>query len=254
VDTSSLLQYETQQLDLQIGNEKFKIECVRDLNKTIDDLFAVLEKQGNPSLLEELCPYFGVIWPSARGLAQHISTLYPIKFEDLKILEVGCGLALPSLYCARKGARVVATDFHPEVPRFLERNIALNRIKTLEFRRLNWAEETQNAGSTSGVRASVSPGAGEASALGAGKYDWVIGSDVLYESQHPKPVARALASQLRPDGKIMLADPARPYLQAFSDEMRELGFREETKVIRVPAEAGAPVSHRDIFVLSFTRA
>jgi len=243
VDTSSLLQYETQQLDLQIGNEKFKIECVRDLNKTIDDLFAVLEKQGNPSLLEELCPYFGVIWPSARGLAQHISTLYPIKFEDLKILEVGCGLALPSLYCARKGSRVVATDFHPEVPRFLERNIALNGIKTLEFRRLNWAEETPSTESTSAN-----------GALGAGKYDWVIGSDVLYESQHPKPVARALASQLRPDGKIMLADPARPYLQAFSDEMQVLGFREETKVIRVPAEAGAPVSHRDIFVLSFTRA
>jgi 2-polyprenyl-3-methyl-5-hydroxy-6-metoxy-1,4-benzoquinol methylase len=240
VDTSSLLQYETQQIELQIGNEKFKIECVRDLNKTIDDLFAVLEKQGNPSLLEKLCPYFGVIWPSARGLAQHLSGLFPIKFEELKVLEVGCGLALPSLYCARKGAHVVATDFHPEVPRFLERNIALNGIKTLEFRHSNWAEDAQSQ------TGPVGPG--------TGKYDWVIGSDVLYESQHPKPVARALASQLRPDGKIMLADPARPYLQAFSDEMQELGFQEETKVIRVQAEAGAPVSHRDIFVLSFTRA
>jgi predicted nicotinamide N-methyase len=240
VDTSSLLQYETQQIELQIGNEKFKIECVRDLNKTIDDLFAVLEKQGNPALLEELCPYFGVIWPSARGLAQHLSSLYPLKFEELRVLEVGCGLALPSLYCARKGAHVVATDFHPEVPRFLERNIALNGIKTLEFRHSNWAEEilSQSQPATSDRE----------------KYHWVIGSDVLYESQHPKPVARALASQLRPDGTIMLADPARPYLQAFADEMQELGFREETKVIRVPAEAGAPVSHRDIFVLSFTRA
>lgn len=244
MDTSSLLQYETQQLDLQIGQEKFKIECVRDLNKTIDDLFAVLEEQGNPALLEELCPYFGVIWPSARGLAQHITTLYPVKFEELRILEVGCGLALPSLYCARKGAHVVATDFHPEVPRFLERNIALNGIKTLQFQRLNWSEENKAEMKST----STSPVPNHA------KFDWVIGSDVLYESQHPRPVARALASQIRPDGKIFLADPARPYLQAFSDEMRVLGFSEETKVIRVPAEAGAPVSHRDIFVLSFTRA
>jgi predicted nicotinamide N-methyase len=236
LNTSSLLQYETQQIDLQIGQEKFKIECVQDLNKTIDDLFAIFEKQGNPDLLEELCPYFGVIWPSARGLALHLATLHPIKFQDLRILEVGCGLALPSLYCARKGAHVVATDFHPEVPRFLEKNIALNGIKTLQFQRLNWAEE---------ITAAVPNHA---------KFDWVIGSDVLYESQHPKPVARALASQIRPDGKIMLADPARPYLQPFADEMRELGFREETTVIRVPAEPGAPVDHRDIFVLSFTRA
>ena len=229
MDKSSLLQYETQQIELQIGDEKFKIECVRDLNKTIDDLFEILEKQGNPSLLEELCPYFGVIWPSARGLAQHIAGLFPIKFEELRILEVGCGLALPSLYCARKGAHVVATDFHPEVPRFLKRNIAINGIKTIEFRRFNWTEIPPQP-------APVPSSAPKRSEL---KYDWVIGSDVLYESQHPKPVAQALASQVRSNGKIMLADPARPYLQAFSDEMRGLGFQEETQVIRVPSEAGA---------------
>src|SRR6185437_13573582 len=239
-DTPSLLQYETHQLDVQIGDEKLKIECVQDLNKTIDDLFAVLEKQGNPGLLDDLCPYFGVIWPAARGLAQHIASLYPIRFGDLRVLEVGCGLALPSLYCARKGAHVVATDFHPEVPHFLKRNIALNQIKTLEFQKLNWAD-------------AVHTGPERSAALKShwDKFDWVIGSDILYEKQHPRPVAQALASHVRPGGKIMLADPGRPYLQAFSDEMQNLGFRGETKVTRVHAEAG---SARDIFILSFTRS
>jgi predicted nicotinamide N-methyase len=228
------LQYETQRIALRIGTELLNIECIKDLNKTIDDLFAILEKEGNPELLEQLCPYFGVIWPSARGLTEYIASLFPVKFEDLRILEVGCGLALPSLYCARKGAYVTATDFHPEVPVFLERNIALNGVRNLKFERMNWA-----GGSEQVI---------EAPPLHL-RYDWVIGSDILYESQHPEPVARALASHVKPGGRIMLADPARPYLQRFSDAMRNLGFMEETKIIPVPDDHGL----KEIFVLTFFR-
>lgn len=226
----SLLTYETKQVELRVGGDVLRVECIRDLNKTIDDLFAVLEKHGNPNLLEELCPYFGVIWPSAVGLVEFISTLFPLRFEELRVLEVGCGLALPSLYLAKKGAQVTATDFHPEVPVFLKKNIELNRVKTLRFENMNWTENAE--------------------ALPRNLlYDWVIGSDILYESQHPEPVARALASFVKPAGKILLADPARPYLQRFSDSMKSLGFLEKSTVIRVPDDIGM----KDIFVLSFTR-
>jgi 2-polyprenyl-3-methyl-5-hydroxy-6-metoxy-1,4-benzoquinol methylase len=224
---SSPLTYETKQVDLRVGGETLSIECIRDLNKTIDDLFAVLDKQGNPNLLEDLCPYFGVIWPSAVGLVEFIATLFPLRFEELRVLEVGCGLALPSLYLAKKGAQVTATDFHPEVPVFLKKNIALNRTKNLQFENMNWTENHSEKF----------------------LYDWVIGSDILYESQHPEPVARALASYVKPGGKIILADPARPYLQRFSDSMKELGFTEKSTVVRVPDDIGM----KDIFVLSFTR-
>jgi predicted nicotinamide N-methyase len=230
METISPLTYETRQLDLKIGDESFKIECIRDLNKTIDDLFAVLEKKGNVRLLEELCPYFGVIWPSARGLTEYIASQFPIRFDELRILEVGCGLALPSLYCARKGAEVTATDFHPEVPNFLAKNIALNQIKSLNFKSVNWTD----------VSAAPPPHL---------RYNWVIGSDILYESQHPEPVAKALAAFVRPGGTVLLADPARPYLQSFSDAMAKLGFKEETHVVRVPDDHGM----KDIFILKLTK-
>ena len=38
-------------------------------------VFRVLEETGRPELLEELCPYFGVIWPSARALSETLTEL-----------------------------------------------------------------------------------------------------------------------------------------------------------------------------------
>jgi predicted nicotinamide N-methyase len=220
-----VLSYELKQTEVQVGDQRLTIESIRDLNQTIDDLFIELEKQGNPSLLEELCPYFGVIWASARALCE---ALYELRgtLKGARVLEVGCGLALPSLFCAKNGALVTATDFHPEVPRFLARNIALNQIDHLTFVNHDWKSEATSLGS----------------------FDWVIGSDILYERQHPRPVARALASHCAPGGRVLLADPARPYLQSFSDEMKALGFQEESRVLTVP---DTPVP-KEIFLLSFT--
>jgi predicted nicotinamide N-methyase len=204
-----------------------QIESLANLNETIDDLFKELEQQGNPSLLESLCPYFGVVWPSARGLAEYLMAKGTEALRGQRVLEVGCGLALPSLVAAKLGARGVATDFHPDIPRFLARNVALNRIESLEFVSWDWQKSE--------------------SALGT--FDWVIGSDILYERQHPGPVARMLAKHVSASGRIVLADPGRPYLQAFADEMKALGFACEVQarnVFDTPAR-------KDVFILELIR-
>lgn len=223
-----MFNYELKQSEIHIGSECIRIECIADLNRTIDEWFATFgsdtQSEQETKRLEELCPYFGVIWASARALCEALSG-FSSELKGASVLEVGCGLALPSLYCAKLGAQVTATDFHPEVPRFLERNIALNHIRSLQFVAHDWQSED-------------SP---------LDKYDWVIGSDILYERQHPEPVARALARHCKPGGRILLADPARPYLQGFSDAMSKLGFNEDTRVITVPDDPQA----KDIFVLSY---
>lgn len=218
--------YEIVERSYFIGEQCLRIQCIRDLNQTIDDLFAYLEKAGNPSLLEELCPYFGVVWPSAQALCQALAG-EKASLCGLSILELGCGLGLPSLCCAKNGAMVTAVDFHPEVPKFLSRNISLNSISNLNFVHLDWrSNETC-----------------------LGQYDRVIGSDILYESQHPEPVARTLARHCNPEGRIILADPARPYLQHFADEMKKLGFEESNQIIQVPDDP-AP---KEIFLMEFKR-
>jgi len=209
--------------------EALEVSCLKNLNETIDRVFDFLEASGRGELLEVLCPYFGVVWPSARALCERIVALGPERLAGRRVLEIGCGLALPSLLCARLGAQVVATDFHPEVPRFLRKNRALNVISeaALEYRAVDWEEE--------GTLARI-PRA----------FDFVIGSDILYEAKHADLVARVIPLALAPGGTAILADPARPYLQRFSDAIAAAGFRVDTSVLTVADE---PVA-KDIFVLT----
>jgi predicted nicotinamide N-methyase len=223
--------YELKRQREKIGPIDLEIECLKDLNQTIDDLFAELERTGNASLLEELCPYFGTVWPSARALGE---TLVERKesFAGKRILEVGCGLAIPSLVAAKLGAEVVATDFHPEVPRFLESNLAINQVHSVRYERVDWSKGFPELG----------------------RFDWVIGSDILYERQHALLLARVVSRYMShgngEGGRALITDPARPYLQAFLDEMTQLGARHETTV---RTAEDRPVS-KDIFVVELCRS
>ena len=240
---SSLLSYELATQEILLGSHRLQIQAIRDMNKTIDDLFTLLEKEGTPGLLEKLCPYFGVIWPSARALAGHIAALPENRLRGKQVLELGCGLAIPSLVAASRGAYAVATDFHPEVPRFLARNVQLNAVQGLTYIESDWMRTPSSLGSESLESDSLEsdPLARDA------PYDWIIASDILYERTYPGPVARALTRHAGPNTSILLADPGRPYLQEFADEMKNLGFEVETTIAR---SSGTDSS--EIFMLLFS--
>jgi predicted nicotinamide N-methyase len=212
-----------------LGEELFFIERLADLDRTIDLLFDRVKSEENPTLLEDLCPYFGVVWASARGLCDWLGENKTVHWKMQRVLEVGCGLALPSLLLRRKGARTTAMDFHPDVRFFLNRNLELNSLSDLAFHESDWTQ-AQAAGG-----------------VGEGAFDWVIGSDVLYEKQHPSRLAPALVRWVRPGGRIVIADPGRPYLQAFVDEMKRLGFEAKTSI----RTANDRPANKEIFILEF---
>ena len=153
----------------------FEMTCIRDLDESIDTLceFFGEEDQDN-SLAEEYCPYFGVLWEAGIGLTQHLSKL---DLKKKKILEIGCGLALPSFLVTKMGGNIIATDFHSDVPLFLELNQKNNQIY-FPYKVMNWRNEIER------IRTDL------------GLFDLVIGSDILYESQHPMQVAEALIAFL----------------------------------------------------------
>lgn len=210
------------------GRLTLEIEELASLEETIDELFVELERTGNPNLLEDLCPYFGCIWPAARGLTEYLLRNSPEKNGAVQILEVGCGLAVPSIALARtlRFSKIVATDFHPEVPVFLEKNLARNPTSAgrFEYRRLDWKDPS----------------------VGLEKFGLVIGSDILYEKSHPAEVADALIRLVKTGGRIVVADPGRPYLQTFVDEMRARGYGAEP-VLQSVAEK------KDVLVFDFRR-
>jgi predicted nicotinamide N-methyase len=216
----------------QVAVLNFEMTCIRDLDESIDTLceFFGEEDQDN-SLAEEYCPYFGVLWEAGIGLAQHLSKL---DLKNKKILEIGCGLALPSFLVTKMGGNIIATDFHSDVPLFLKLNQKNNQIY-FPYKVMNWRNEIERTRTDLGL------------------FDLVIGSDILYESQHPMQVAEALIAFLKPGGKIILSDPGRAYIQKFITSMNECGYKEHFTTQVVLPEFTPKNKQRDIFVFEFSK-
>jgi predicted nicotinamide N-methyase len=208
----------------------FEFTTIRDLDESIDTLCAFFgEEDQDNSLAEEYCPYFGVLWEAGIGLSQHLNRT---DVKGKRVLEIGCGLALPSFVVTRGGGEIIATDFHADVPLFLEKNQKKNNIQ-FAYRIMNWRNEI------------------ERTKMDLGLFDLVIGSDILYESQHPMQVAQALIAFLKPGGKIILADPGRAYIQKFISSMNECGYKEHFTTETVSADLTPKNKQRDIFIFEF---
>ncbi|HET9243604.1 MAG TPA: methyltransferase domain-containing protein [Gaiella sp.] len=151
---------------------------------------------------EEFLPYWAEQWPSGVALAHHVAAS---ELEGRTILELGCGLGLPSLVAARMGANVVATDWSADALALLERNAARN---SLELTRLladwRWHEAFAEIGSL----------------------DTVLGADLLYEERNVAPVSAVLYALGAP---AAIADPGRRHAGAFLDAMRGYGWTVDTK-------------------------
>lgn len=207
-----------------------EMATIRDLDESIDTLCKFFgEDDQDNSLAEEYCPYFGVLWEAGVGLSQFLNR---IDVKGKRVLEIGCGLALPSFVITRKDGDIIATDFHADVPLFLDLNQKKNKT-FFPYRVMNWRNEIERTKTDLGL------------------FDLVIGSDILYESQHPQQVAQALIAFLNPGGKIILADPGRAYIQKFITSMNELGYKEIMSTEKVPAEITPKNKDREIFIFEF---
>ena len=132
---------------------------------------------------DEFLPYWAELWPAASALAAAL----PAELAGKRIIELGCGLGVPSLVAARRGARVVATDWAADAVDLLRRNAARNGIE-LEPTVWDWREPWEE------------------------RFDLALAADVLYEKRNVEPVLAALR-QLAPEALIGLA--GRPYEAEF---------------------------------------
>jgi predicted nicotinamide N-methyase len=217
---SQQIKYPTLTTTRTYGDKLYVLEVIRDLDEAIDLICQTMtpEEQLDP-FAEDLCPYFGVLWPAAEALAQYLSD-HAMLIKNKKVLEIGCGLGLPSLVASHLGGKVLATDFHPDVSEYFLRNCRHSSMEC-NYQRLNWREKNNSLG----------------------QFDVVIGSDILYESKHPREVAMGLMRFVSPGGTIILSDPGRSYLQQFLTAMNEEGISEEMSSIKI--------SQQEILIFKF---
>ena len=153
-------------------------------------------------------PLFGLPWPSGLQLAMRLAARNLKPGE--RILEMGCGLALASLVAHRRGADVTASDKHPLAQLFLDHNLRLNDLAPMAYRNGEWAL----------------PDAGQPALPGGvhGRFDLLIGSDLLYERGSGPLLAAFIGRHALPAAEVWIVDPDRGNRPAFNRAMRGLGF------------------------------
>ncbi len=138
-------------------------------------------------------PYWSVLWRSGVALAEEAGCS---ELSGRRVIELGCGLGLPSIAAARAGAIVTAVDVEPDALVLLERNAAANGIE-LATACVDWADP--------------------AALLEDGRVDLVLAADVLYEPGAAAALATTLPS-LAPEAWV--ADPSRPGSPSISESFR----------------------------------
>jgi predicted nicotinamide N-methyase len=133
---------------------------------------------------EEFLPYWADLWPSAIELA-HVVARWDLA--DSRVLELGCGLALPGIVAALRGGRVTVSDWAPDALAFARANAERNGV-SLDVVEVRWAEPR--------VLVDGAP------------WDVVIAADVLYEQRNVDQLL-GLLPRLVDGGRVVLADPGR---------------------------------------------
>jgi len=187
--------YTTRLDTVSVAGFSYHIRSLSDLQQ-FDDPQQVAERCGISSAT---WPLFGVLWPSGLMLAEIMSTR---DIAGLDILELGCGLGLASMIANSRGGKITASDHHPLAAKFMAENTKLNAMQVTRFKQCDWSKPV----------------------TGMGQFDLIIGSDLLYEPDHPELLSRFIDVHARAGASVIIVDPGRRQMSKFRKKMAQLGY------------------------------
>lgn len=141
-----------------------------------------------------IAPYWSVLWRSGVALACELEAR---ALRGLRVVELGCGLGVPSIAAARGGASVLATDSSAEALALLARNAHASGV-VVETATVDWAQPEE--------------------LVRRAPFDLVLAADVLYE-RASVPLLLSLLPRLA--AEAWLADPGRPAGDEFVEQARQ---------------------------------
>ena len=168
---------------------------------------------------DERLPYWADLWPSGMALAAELGE---IEITGGLILELGAGLALPSLVALARGAQPLATDWYAVALAFARANAAAAGLGKLDTLEVDWSHPPDEL-------------------FDRGPFDLIIGADVAYEPRHAAQLATVLDGVAGPATGILIADPRRPDANALVRALSGSGWRyrrDERRVRGRPDEQG----------------
>jgi predicted nicotinamide N-methyase len=140
-----------------------------------------------------VAPYWSILWRSGVALARDLDGE---ALVGRRIVELGCGLAAPSIAAARGGAAVLATDGSAEAVALAARNARANDVR-IETALVDWWAPDE--------------------LVRRAPFDLALAADILYERANVSALL-SLLPRLAPEAWI--ADPGRPGADAFLEQAR----------------------------------
>lgn len=157
---------------------------------------------------EEYMPYWAELWASGVRLAAAVADR---DVSGLAVIELGCGLGVPSVAAALGGARVLAVDWAQEALDVTQQNAERNGA-SVETLRADWSKPEP--------------------LLARAPFDLVLCADVLYEARN---VDALLGLLPKLTAEVLLGEPGRQTAGRFfelAERDWEIGREGEVSVLR----------------------
>lgn len=134
---------------------------------------------------DEKMPYWAEIWSGSIVLSKWILSR---KFDKQnRFLEIGAGVGGLSAILTSNGYQCMATDYDEDALEFCKLNAELNGgLQHLRTSFLDWRKPHLKE-----------------------KFEFIIGSDIIYEVRNILPILDVVRINLKPGGKFFFSDPGR---------------------------------------------
>lgn len=190
--------YETKIVSHSILHRTYQTYQITNTDAVLDQLIA--KDKEDIHLKDERIPYWMDLWPSAIALSNFILNNAEL-FKGKNSIEIGAGLAMPSIVAAEYCKTVWITDYLEDALLFAQKNAALNAITNVIYHQLDWRNVDIHQ-----------------------KFDVVLASDIAYEKRFHKELPRAINMLMKDDGVCYLTEPGRVLAKNFLQEVLPVYF------------------------------
>ncbi|KAJ3376923.1 Histidine protein methyltransferase 1 [Chytriomyces hyalinus] len=176
-------------------------------------------------------------WECSLDLVALLASLDSAAFTGKRVLELGCGSALPGLYCLTKGSHVDFQDYNELVIRLVTMpNAAINTVAKP-------ASEDVDANGTFEVEVQLSllntlpcrffaGDWGSLNSNGLEQYDLILTSETIYSTEAHAKLHDVMKRSLKRDGRVLIA-AKKTYFGCSGDLQQFLSLVHSQGVFRV---------------------
>jgi predicted nicotinamide N-methyase len=187
-----------------VDGEPIALWQVADLERYVDRVAAL--SAADPAEP----PYWAHLWSGARVLAAAVPR------GARRVIEIGCGLGLPGLVAARRGASVVFVDRERAPLAFVRASARANALARPACVVADFTRAPLRA-----------------------TFDLVLAAEVLYDRCVFEPLARTIGRLLAPGGVALVTDGRRMDTRAFYPALEAAGLGWRARDVRVVEEGVA---------------